>query len=166
MPTNENLQDAFAGESQANRKYIAFARKADADGLPGVARLFRAAAEAETVHALAHLKVMGGVKDTAENIQAAIEGEGYEFLTMYPEFIAAAKAEGNKAAVESFENAMVVEKLHHEMYLHALSAISAGKDLKHSKYFVCLICGNTVADGAPDRCPICGNPKAGFKLVE
>lgn len=109
MSTKENLAAAFAGESQANRKYLAFAKKAEQDGYPQIAKLFRASAEAETVHALAHFKVMGGVKTTAENLQAAMDGEGYEFTNMYPGFIAEAKKEENKAAEKSFQNAMDVE---------------------------------------------------------
>jgi len=162
MATGDNLNAAFAGESQANRKYLAFARKAAADGFPQVAMLFRAAAEAETVHAHAHLRVLGGVKTTAENVQAAIEGEGYEFTTMYPEFVAEARKEGNKAAVESFDYAMQVEKIHHSLYRSALGAVQAGKDLPKVKFFVCDYCGNTVEGAVPDKCPICGNAKKGF----
>ena len=122
MPTSQNLQDAFAGESQANRKYLAFAKKAQADGKPQIARLFRAAAEAETVHAHAHLNVLDGVKDTAANLQAAIDGEGFEFQDMYPEFVAQAQAEKNQAAVLSFQRALAVEKVHHGLYSKALQA--------------------------------------------
>ena len=129
MSTSDNLQAAFAGESQANRKYLAFAAKADAEGHPQIAKLFRAAAAAETVHAHAHLRVMGGVKDTKQNLQAAIAGEAHEFKEMYPGFIKEAEAEGNKAAVISFRNANAVEKTHHDLYSKALEALEAGKDL-------------------------------------
>jgi rubrerythrin len=162
MPTAKNLQDAFAGESQANRKYTAFARKAEADKMPNVARLFRAAAEAETVHALAHLRVMGGVKTTAENLQAAIDGEGHEFKDMYPAFIAEAEREGNKAAVLTFKNAMAVEKVHYELYTKALEAVKSGRDLPAAPIQVCEICGNTFSGEAPDKCPVCGAPKTRF----
>ena len=129
MSTQDNLQAAFAGESQANRKYLAFAAKAEAEGHPQIAKLFRAAAAAETVHAHAHLRVMKGVGDTKQNLQAAIEGEGYEFKEMYPGFIKEAEAEGNKAALISFRNANAVEKTHHDLYSKALETLEAGKDL-------------------------------------
>lgn len=166
MTTMENLQAAFAGESQANRKYLAFAKKADADGLPQVAKLFRAAAEAETVHAHAHLRVMGGVKSTAENLKAAIEGEGHEFKTMYPEFIEQAATDKNQGAGISFKNALAVEKIHHGLYSNAAAAVETGKDLPLAAIYVCGICGNTVIGNAPDKCPICGAPKAKFYEVK
>jgi len=166
MATADNLQAAFAGESQANRKYLAFAKKAEAEGLPQVARLFRAAAEAETVHAHAHLRVMGGVKTTAENLEAAIDGEGHEFREMYPQFVAEADAEGNAQAATSFRNAMAVEEIHHGLYTKALEAVSAGSDLAPSAIFVCGVCGNTVLGEAPDKCPVCGAPRARFAEVK
>jgi len=161
----DNLQAAFAGESQANRKYLAFAKKADADGKPQIAKLFRAAAAAETVHAHAHLRVMNGVGTTEANVAAAIAGEGHEFTTMYPEFVATAKAEGNQAALRSFEQAMAVEKIHHDLYSSAAVALKEGKDLATAKIFVCPVCGNTCLDHAPDKCPICGVPAAKFDEV-
>jgi rubrerythrin len=165
MATNDNLQAAFAGESQANRKYTAFARKADTEGFPQVARLFRAAAEAETVHALAHLRVMGGVKGTTDNLKEAIAGEGYEFTKMYPEFVAEAETEGHKAALTSFNYAMAVEKVHHELYSAALEAVAAGKDLPAAAIHVCGVCGYTVAGEAPDKCPVCNSAKTRFASV-
>jgi len=164
MATTDNLKAAFAGESQANRKYLAFAKKADAEGKPQVAKLFRAAAEAETVHAHAHLRVLDGVGTTADNVKAAIEGEGHEFQSMYPEFVAAAKKEGNNAALKSFEFAMAVEKIHYDLYGEAAKAVAAGKDLPAATIYVCPVCGNTVLNGAPDKCPICG--VAGSKFTE
>jgi|GEM_PF-590688 len=131
MVTSKNLQDAFAGESQANRKYLAFAQKAEADGYPQVARLFRAAAGAETVHAHAHLRAMGGIKATTDNLQAAIEGEGFEFQEMYPPYLAQAREEGNRRAAISFENALAVEEIHYNLYVEALAAVKDGKDLSH-----------------------------------
>ena len=166
MATAENLQDAFAGESQANRKYLAFAKKADEDGYPQVAKLFRAAAEAETVHAHAHLRAMGAVKDTAENLQAAIDGEGFEFQEMYPDYLAEAEKEGNQPASHSFKNALSVEEIHHGLYSEALKAVKAGQDLPEKPVFVCAVCGNTVYGEAPDKCPICGAPKAQFFEVK
>lgn len=165
MATMDNLQAAFAGESQANRKYTAFARKAEADGFPQVARLFRAAAEAETVHALSHFRVMGGVKSTADNLKAAIEGEGFEFMKMYPEFVAEAEKEGHKPALTTFKYAMAVEKVHHELYSAALKAVEEGKDLPAAEIYVCSVCGYTVADGAPDKCPVCNSPKTRFAAI-
>ena len=166
MPTNKNLQDAFAGESQANRKYLAFAKKAEADGFKQVARLFRATAEAETVHAHAHLRVMAGVKSTADNLKGAISGEGYEFQTMYPAFIAEATAEGSKPAEISFKNAMAVEKIHHGLYSEALKSVESGKDLAAAPVFVCAVCGNTVIGSTPDKCPVCGAGKDKFVEVK
>jgi len=166
MATIDNLKGAFAGESQANRKYLAFAKKAAADGYPQIAKLFRAAAEAETVHAHAHLRVMGGVKTTAENLGAAIEGEGFEFTKMYPEYIAEAEKEGHKAALVSFKNANEVEKVHHGLYSEALKAFKAGKDLPVAPMYVCDVCGYTVAGEAPDKCPVCGAKKERFFEVK
>ncbi|MFH0964109.1 MAG: rubrerythrin family protein [Planctomycetota bacterium] len=166
MATKDNLQAAFAGESEANRKYLAFAKKADAEGYPQIARLFRAAAAAETVHAHAHLNVLGGVKSTQENLQAAIDGEGSEFKEMYPKFLKEAQGEGNKPAATSISNALTVEKIHHGLYSNALATLKQTKDLPAVKLFVCSVCGNTVAGAPPDKCPICGSPKSKFFEVE
>ncbi len=166
MSTTENLQEAFAGESQANRKYLAFAKKAEADGFPQVAKLFRAAAEAETVHAHAHLRVLGGVKSTAENVQAAIEGEGFEYKEMYPKFLAEAEKEGNQPAVHSFKNALAVEEIHYGLYSQALEAVQSGKDLPGAAIHVCAICGNTVIGDAPETCSVCGAPKSQFSEIQ
>jgi len=165
MSTNENLQEAFAGESQANRKYLAFAKKADDEGLPQVAKLFRAAAEAETVHAHAHLRVLGGIKSTQENLAEAIEGEGHEFKEMYPGFLAEAEKEGNKPAVFSIKNALAVEEIHHSLYGEAFNAVKSGVDLPDTKIFVCQVCGNTVYNDVPDKCPICNAPKDRFTEI-
>jgi rubrerythrin len=164
MATMDNLQEAFAGESQANRKYLAFARKADMDGLPQVAKLFRAAAEAETIHAHAHLRVMDGIKSTTENLEAAIEGEGFEFQHMYPKMLAEAQEEGMKPAEFSFKNALAVEEIHHGLYSKALGAVTSGSDMPATSIYVCPVCGNTVEGGAPDSCPICNVP--GSKFIE
>ena len=158
MATAENLQEAFAGESQANRKYLAFAKKADEDGYPQVAKLFRAAAEAETVHAHAHLRVMGGIKDTTANLEAAVAGEGFEFQEMYPKFLAESEQEDKRPAAFSFKNALAVEEVHHGLYAKALEAVKSGSDLPASKTTVCSVCGNTVEGDAPDKCPVCGVP--------
>jgi rubrerythrin len=158
MSTAENLKAAFAGESQANRRYLAFAKKADGEGFPQVAKLFRAAAEAETIHALNHLRVLGGVKSTAENVQAAVDGEGYEFQTMYPGFLAEAKTEGNKGAANAFSDALAAEKVHFGLYSAALEALKGSKDLTTTSVWVCPVCGNIEYGAAPARCSICSTP--------
>ena len=165
MATRDNLQNAFAGESQANRKYLAFAEKADKDGFPQVAKLFRAAAAAETVHAHAHLRALDGVGATTANLQAAIEGEGFEYQSMYPKFVAEAKAEGDKKALKSFENALAVEEIHYGLYSQAAAAVKGGKDLPGTKIHVCKVCGNTVYGDAPDTCSVCGAAKVAFLEV-
>jgi rubrerythrin len=166
MATTDNLREAFAGESQANRTYLAFAKKADEESFPQIARLFRAAAAAETVHAHAHLAVLGGVKSTAENLQTAAGGEAHEFKEMYPGFVSQAEAEGNEAAAMSFKNALAVEEIHHGLYNDAAASLKAGSDLPEAAIFVCSVCGNTVNGEPPNRCPICGTPKSGFWEIE
>ena len=165
MSTKENLAGAFAGESQANRKYLAFAKQAEVDGYPQVAKLFRAAAHAETIHAHAHLRAMGGIQKTAENLVEAIAGEGFEFQKMYPPYLAEAQREGDRMAEVSFRNALAVEEVHHTLYTQALDAVKTGGDLPARPVYVCEICGNTVYDGAPDKCDVCGVPKERFTLI-
>ncbi|MFC2013560.1 rubrerythrin family protein [Chloroflexota bacterium] len=164
--TQENLQDAFAGESQANRKYLFFAEKADKEGHSPIARLFRAAADAETVHARNHLKTLGGIRTTEENLGEAVSGESYEFTEMYPGFIEQAKAENNNDGQVTFDWANKVEKIHHGLYQKALEELKAGKKMREGPYFVCQRCGNTVPGEAPEKCPICGAPRSMFKKVE
>jgi rubrerythrin len=166
MSTKENLAEAFAGESQANRKYLAFAKQAEVDGLPQVAKLFRAAAHAETIHAHAHLRAMGGIHKTAENLEAAIEGEGFEFHQMYPPYLEEAKREGDRMAEVTFRNALAVEGIHHDLYSKALAAVKSGADLAARPVYVCEICGNTVYDAAQDKCDVCGVPKDRFVLID
>lgn len=161
--SEKNLLEAFAGESQANRKYLAFARKAEEEGYKQIAKLFRAAAEAETVHALNHLRELGGIKSTRENLEAAINGESYEFEKMYPQMIEDAKAEKDDAALRSFTYANEVEKIHAELYRKALENIGKNPDVD---YYVCQVCGNTVEGEAPDECPICGAKKQAFKRID
>ncbi len=160
--TEKNLNEAFAGESQANRRYLAFAKKAEEDGYKQVAKLFRAAAEAETVHAHSHLRALGGVKSTKENIQEAISGETHEFKSMYPEMVAKAKAEGIKQAEVSFDYANQVEKIHAALYQKAMAELGKNKEVD---YYVCPVCGNTVEEKAPDKCPICDTPGSKFIRV-
>jgi rubrerythrin len=164
--TKENLEFAFAGESQANRKYLFFAEKAEQDSQKRIARLFRAAAEAETVHARNHLKVLQGIKSTRENLQAAISGESHEFTEMYPEFIKTANGENQRKAADSFDLANKVEKIHHGLYQEALSNLEKGTVEELKPFYVCQVCGNTIEGEAPDRCPVCGAPKKMFKLIE
>lgn len=159
----ENLQAAFAGESQANRKYTAFARKADEQGFAQVAKLFRAAAAAETVHALSHLKVLGGVHDTRENVQAAISGENHEVEVMYPEFIDVAVKEGDKKAETTFRWAYEVEKTHRTLFQKALESLgNAGESYD---YWICPVCGHTHERVAPDKCPVCGVSGSRFEKI-
>jgi len=157
-----NLREAFAGESQANRKYLAYAKKAEEEGYRQVAKLFRAAAEAETVHAHNHLRVLKGIKSTKENVQDAIAGETHEFKKMYPEMMEAAKAEKADDAYRSFNFANSVEKIHAALYQKALDNLGKNEELD---YYVCPVCGNTVEKAAPDKCPICGAPGKNFIKV-
>ncbi|OAQ20404.1 rubrerythrin family protein [Thermosulfurimonas dismutans] len=162
--SEEKLQEAFAGESQANRRYLAFAKKAEEEGFPGIAKMFRAAAEAETIHALNHLRAMGGIKSTAENVQAAIHGETYEFKTMYPEMIEIAEKEGNQEAKRSFFYANEAEKMHAAMFERALMYIKEGKDAPVDQIYVCPVCGYTVEGSRPDKCKVCW--AEGSKFIE
>ncbi len=164
--SEENLKAAFAGESQANRKYLAFAKKADKDGFPQVAKIFRAAAEAETVHAHNHLREFGGIKSTQENVRAAIEGEHYEFTKMYPEFLEDAKSEVNKGAERTFNYANEVEKIHHQLYTNALEAVENGKDLEKQDVYICPVCGYTHEGQLPEKCPVCGAVKKVFQEIK
>lgn len=164
--TSENLQAAFAGESQANRKYLFFAEKAGEEGYKQIARLFRAAADAETVHARNHFKVMQGIKSTRENLMAAKDGENYEFVEMYPGFIKQSEAEGADKAKGSFELANKVEQIHHRLFETALGKLEKGEAIDEKSIYVCQVCGNTVLGEAPEKCPICGAPRKMFKLIE
>ncbi|MEM4733703.1 MAG: rubrerythrin family protein [Candidatus Bathyarchaeia archaeon] len=160
--TEENLKAAFAGESQANRHYLAFARKAEEEGYTQIAKLFKAAAEAETVHALNHLRITGQIKSTLENLGAAVSGETFEFKEMYPDYIATAKQEGNKQAAWSFNVANQVEQIHAKLFAKAIEALKRKKPLEQVDYYVCSVCGNTVEGLPPDVCLICGAPKEKF----
>jgi rubrerythrin len=164
--TTVNLKEAFAGESQARNKYTFFAEKADEAGQKQVARLFRAAAAAETVHARAHLRVLGGINSEKDNLKAAVAGEHYEFTSMYPGFIDQAKKENNKGAVMSFDNANKVEAIHHKLFSAALKDVEAGKKPKETVYYVCPVCGNTVEGSAPDKCSICMTPGSKFIKID
>jgi rubrerythrin len=162
--TEGDLKEAFAGESQANRRYLAFAKQAEADGYPQVAKLFRAAAEAETVHAHAHLRAMGGIGSTEDNLKEAIGGETHEFKTMYPGMIADAEEEGFKQARRSFDYANQVEEIHAGLYQRALDSL--GQGVEAFDYYVCPVCGYTAEREAPEACPICGTPGDRFMRIQ
>ena len=161
--SEKDLLAAFAGESQANRKYLAFAKQADKEGYPQVAKLFRAAAEAETVHAHNHLRTLGGVKGTTDNLKEAISGETHEFKEMYPEMINHAQEEKLKAAELTFNFANEVEKVHAALYQHALDNL---ENLKEADYYVCSVCGYTCENEAPDKCPVCNAKASAFFRVD
>jgi rubrerythrin len=165
MSTRENLKEAFAGESQANRTYLAFSERAQKDGFDQVAKLFRAVAAAETIHAHAHLRAMGGIKSTAENLEEAAAGEKYEFEEMYPPMVATAEEEGDRRATLSMRNAMEVEKVHHGLFNDALEAVKANKDLAGAPIRVCPVCGHTVIGDAPDECPVCKAKGSKFQEI-
>jgi rubrerythrin len=161
--TETNLKEAFAGESQANRKYLAFAEKADKEGHGQAARLFRAAAAAETVHAHSHLRALKGIGSTADNLKEALNGETYEFESMYPPMISDAEAEGHNAAVTSFKFANEVEKVHAALYQKALDTLDNPQQVD---YYVCSVCGHTVENEAPDTCPVCGAKAKAFSKID
>lgn len=162
--TEDNLKEAFAGESQANRKYLAFAKKAEQEGFTNVARLFRTAAEAETIHAHGHLNAMGGIGTTAENLQAAIEGETYEYTTMYPPMLEQAKTDNHRGK-RMFGLARQAEEVHAGIYNRALEAIQQGGDLEDSDFYLCPVCGHIEVGTAPEACPICHTPGTNFVQV-
>lgn len=162
--TMDNLAEAFAGESQANRRYLAFAKKADEEGYTQAARLFRAAAAAETVHAHAHLRAMKGVGATADNLKEAIAGETHEFKNMYPGMIADAEAEGNTEALRSFKFANEVEEIHANLYQKMSDNL--GGDTGDYPYYVCPVCGYTAEEHAPERCPVCNAKGSRFEKID
>jgi len=164
--TKDNLEAAFAGESQANRKYLFFAEKAEQEGYKQVAKLFRAAADAETAHARNHLKVMQGIKSTRENLLVAKGGENHEFTEMYPAFIKQAEAEGNDKAKDTFDLANKVEQIHHGLFTAALSKVEKGDTIAEKPIYVCQYCGNTIEGEPLEKCPVCGAPRKMFKLIE
>ena len=163
--TTDDLKAAFAGESQASRKYLSFAKKADEEGLTQIARLFRAASLAETVHAHNHLKALEGIQSTAQNLQVAIEGENYEVSSMYPDFIKDAEEEGAKKALRSFNWAIEVEKVHEGLYRKALAALEAQEAQADTDYYVCPVCGFTHEGPLEGKCPVCGAAGEKFERV-
>ena len=161
--TEQNLWEAFAGESQANRKYLAFAEKADREGYGQAAKLFRAAAHAETVHAHAHLRALKGVNDTASNLKDAVTGETHEFKNMYPDMIETARQEEHKAAERTFTYANEVEKTHAALYQKVLDSL---ENPTKADYYVCKVCGHTHENEAPEKCPVCGANKNAFDKID
>jgi rubrerythrin len=163
--TVDNLATAFAGESQANRKYLAFAQKAEKEGFASIARLFRAAAEAETIHALAHFNNLGGVGATIDNLKAAVAGETYEYTTMYPPMLEQAVAEGHKAKI-MFGFALKAEEVHAKLYAAALKAIESGQDLAGAEIYLCPVCGDIEIGKPSAKCPICGAPAEKYRRID
>lgn len=160
--TTKNLEYALTGECRANRKYLAFAEIADKEGFPAVARLWRAAAAAEAIHANNHMRVLGMLKSTEENLRSAVTGEQYEFETMYPDFIKTAKEAGKPEAAKSMEYAFKVEQMHHKMFKEDLKKLEEHKTPELTAYWICGVCGNTVPKSPPEICPICSSPKSKF----
>ncbi|MBS1195219.1 MAG: rubrerythrin [Methanomicrobia archaeon] len=166
MKTSDNVMSAFTGESQANRKYATFAEKAAEEGFPAVARLFKAASEAEAIHARRLMKVMGAIGTTADNLEKAVAGETHEYTEMYPGFIATAKVEGGQSEAEiAFNYAKMAEEVHAGLYKKALDAVNGKRDLPADKVSVCTICGNIFLGEAPPQCPICKAFKKKFVEV-
>ncbi len=166
MPTtNENLKEAFAGESQANQKYKAFANKAEKEGFSNIAKLFRTTAEAERIHAEGHLKALDGIASTADNLQAAIDGETFEFTEMYPPMVELAQADGHRAKT-MFKFAVDAEEVHAEIYTKALEAVKNGTDMDVSEFHLCPICGYIELGSAPEKCPVCGAKGKVFVLTD
>ncbi len=161
--TEQDLKEAFAGESQANRKYLAFAMQAEKEGYTQAAKLFRAAAEAETVHALAHLRALGGIGKTLENLQEAVSGETHEFKEMYPPMIEEAKAKGFTAAERTFRFANVVEEVHATLYQKMLDNLDKAEKVD---YYVCQVCGHTLEAPPEKPCEVCGAAPKAFKKID
>lgn len=163
--TDKNLKKAFAGESQANRHYLFYAKKADEEGFPQIAKLFRAAAKAETIHAFNHIRVMGKTESTIDNLNAAIKGENFEYKEMYPKYLRVSKKDRNQQATWSFDVANKVEKVHAKLFAKAAAALVTGEERTKTDYFVCAVCGNTVEKEPPRTCSICGAPREKFFKV-
>jgi rubrerythrin len=161
--TEKSLQEAFAGESQAHMKYLIFSEKAEKEGYPNVARLFKAIAYAEQVHATNHARQLGMIKDTAENLDTYVAAETYEVEEMYPAFMAIAKLQGEKGAELSMHYAIEAEKIHADMYRKAKQEVSKGKDLEISEVYICPVCGYTHEGESPEKCPVCGVSSDKFK---
>jgi len=166
MATNDDALEAFAGESQANRKYLAFSEKAAAEGFSNVGKLFLAASQAEAIHARRLLQVLGAVQSTADNLAGSVEGETHEYTEMYPQFVRDAEAEGRMDGVMAFKHAMMAEEVHAGLYKQALEAVKSGKDFEVQTVYLCPICGNIVINTVPEKCPICNAKGSLFKAVQ
>jgi rubrerythrin len=164
MTTTDNLKDAFAGESQASQKYRAFAKRAELDGFPNIARLFRTASEAERIHAEGHFRSLDGIGATRDNLQVAIDGETYEYTTMYPPMLEKARADNHRARV-MFEFAMKAEAVHAQIYQKALEAVAQGRDLEQTRFYLCPVCGNIEFGDPPETCPLCGTKAERFLTI-
>ena len=163
--TEDNLKAAFAGESQAHMRYLIFAKRAEAEGFPNIARLFRAISHAEQVHATNHLDVLGMIRGSVDNLQMAIDGETYEVNEMYPAFNAVAQLQEEKGAMKTTRWALQAEKIHAGMYQKAKQAVESKKDIQLGSVYICDVCGYTVEGEAPDRCPVCGASKDKFRKL-
>lgn len=161
--TEDNLKAAFAGESQAHMRYMIFSEKAEAEGFPNIARLFKAISHAERVHATNHFNALSLVRDSSDNLQAAIDGETYEVNDMYPAFNAVAQLQNEKSALQSINYALQAEKIHANMYQKAKQAAESGRDIQLGPMFICSVCGHTVEGEAPEKCPVCGASKEKFR---
>ena len=161
--TRANMQAAFAGESQAHLRYLVFADKAEQEGLPNVARLFRAASFSEQIHATNHLRALDGIGGSVQNLETAKSGEDYEINEMYPAYVEVAKAQEETRARRSMESALAAEKVHSQLYGRSREAVAAGKDVDLGAVYVCEVCGYTMEGEAPDRCPVCGAPRNRFR---
>lgn len=160
--TQANLKAAFAGESQAHMRYLIFADRAERDGRPNVARLFRAIAFAEQIHATKHYRTLGEIKDTSQNLQVAINGETYEVEEMYPAYKAVAELQGEKGAVQATDWALQAEQVHATMYRRAKEAVDSGADVSLGDIYICEVCGHTT-ETLPDKCPVCGAPRERYR---
>jgi rubrerythrin len=161
--TEDNLKIAFAGESQAHMRYIIFAEKAEAEGFPNIARMFKAISHAEKVHATNHFNALSLLHGSPDNLQVAIDGETYEVTEMYPAFNAVAQLQNEKGAMQSINYALQAEKIHASMYQKAKQAAESGKDIQLGPTFICGVCGHTVEGEAPEKCPVCGASKEKFR---
>ncbi|USS41793.1 rubrerythrin family protein [Thermococcus aggregans] len=164
--TKKFLEDAYAGESQAHMKYMIFAEVAEKEGFPNIAKLFRAIAFAELIHAKNHYRALGNVKDTPNNLQAAIDGETFEVEEMYSAYKAVAELQGEKEAIRSIHYALEAEKIHAELYKKAKELAEQKKDMEIKKVYICPVCGYTAVDEAPEKCPVCGVPREKFVVFE
>jgi rubrerythrin len=165
MATKENAMEAFAGESQANRKYQAFAEKAESDGYLNIAKLFKAASEAEAIHAKKLMKALGMIGSTRDNLEQAVAGETHEYTEMYPAFVQEAESDKQSDALLAFNYALKAEEVHAGLYKEALKSLNAGQDMSNRTVWLCPVCGNIFLGQAPEKCPICNVFKKMFREI-